>query len=188
MREGLWSDLFSWLRCNAPWDAMFHCCSTKTKTFTCAWCTVGPTKPCSAQMVSYRDTSSVLYQIFDVSASAMQGTDAVLVLVAGSDSPWVIDSGLGVSKMTPPCPGATVFWAQHKWMILRSDLHLMFYVTSEPLWSWRLPLCSSFLDSGLSCSYLSSSWASAETFTFPFPKRVPPSQCLGTAACCRLKS
>lgn len=107
--------------------------STKTRIFICAWCRAGPTKPRSARMSLCRDISSVLYQVFDVSALGMQGTGPVLVLVGALGLPWLTGSGLDVSKMTPHYPGAMVVWAQQKWD--DPHLHLMLYVTSEPLCS-----------------------------------------------------
>lgn len=106
-------------------------------------------------------------------ASGMQGTDAVLVLVAGSDSPWVIDSGLGVSKMTPPCPGAIVFWAQHKWMILRSDLHLMFYVTSEPPLELKAAAMQQFSGFRTELQLLKLKLGLCGNFYVPFPQACP---------------
>lgn len=106
--------------------------SAKTRILICARCRTRPTKPCSAQTTLCWDISNVLYQVFDA--------DTVLVLVGGFSFPWLIGSGLDVSKVTPHCPGATGSLGAAE--MDDPHLHLMLYVTSEPFWSWGLQLCS----------------------------------------------
>lgn len=103
--------------------------SSKTRIFICAQSRPGSTKPCSVQLDSGRDISSALYQVFAASASEMQGTDPLLLLVGGLGFPWVLGSAFDVSEMIPYCPGAMVGQAQHH------NFYLMLYMITEPLWS-----------------------------------------------------
>lgn len=139
--------------------------SPKPRMFICAWCRAGPTKPCLAQMALCRDISSVLYQVFGMSASETKGTGPVLLLVGCLGLPWLISSGLDVSKMTPHCPEAMVVWAQHKWMTLICIWCCMWQVS--PCGAEGCSSAAASLGAGLSCSYLHASWVFAETSRFP---------------------
>lgn len=103
--------------------------SSKTRTLICAQSRPGPTKPRSVQLDLGRDISSVLHQVFAASASEMQGTDPLLLLVGGLGFPWLVGSAFDVSKVSLYFPGAMVVWAQHH------HFHLMLYMITEPLWS-----------------------------------------------------
>lgn len=139
--------------------------STKPRMFICAWCRAGPTKPCLAQMALCRYISSVLYQVFGMSASGTKGTGPVLLLVGSLGLPWLIGSGLDVSKVSPHCPEAMVVWAQHKWMSLICIWCCMWQVS--PCGAEGCSSAAASLGAGLSCSYLHASWVFAETSRFP---------------------